>query len=250
MTISSKIQLKDYCLKALGNQFQQVNLSDENIENCIMDAFDYLFEFHGEFLEKKLLTTQVTSTNITNKSIILPDNVITVSRILPITKYNYSLIGGIMPNYNLSNVHSNGGYFGNNFSLADYEIAKSYLANIEDRLGVSTQNNFNRFTKRLDIFLEWGKDILEGEYIVAECYMILDQDVYTKMYANIHLRRYATALMKRQWGMNLTKFANVQTVGGVYLNAEKIFEDANKEIQILEKEIRDTYTNYLPFYIG
>jgi hypothetical protein len=58
------------------------------------------------------------------------------------------------------------------------------------------------------------------------------------------LKRYGTALIKRQWGSNLKKFAGVQMPGGVTLNGQQIFDEAVAEIKELEEEMYDI--NALP----
>ena len=55
------------------------------------------------------------------------------------------------------------------------------------------------------------------------------------------LKRYATALIKRQWGENLKKFAGVQMPGGVTLNGDQIYQEAVAEIQVIEEEMQVRY---------
>ena len=77
--------------------------------------------------------------------------------------------------------------------------------------------------------MDWGNDVTAGEYIIIECYRKLDPTTYTDVFNDIYLKRYATALIKRQWGANLSKFEGVQMLGGVTLNGAKLFE---KQTQI------------------
>jgi len=55
------------------------------------------------------------------------------------------------------------------------------------------------------------------------------------------LKKYTTALIKRQWGQNLIKFNGIQLPGGVAINGREIFEDAEKEIAEIEDESSSTY---------
>ena len=50
-----------------------------------------------------------------------------------------------------------------------------------------------------------------------------------------------TALFKKQWGANLSKFGGVAMVGGVTLNGQQIYSEALQEVDKLEQEIRSTY---------
>jgi hypothetical protein len=70
------------------------------------------------------------------------------------------------------------------------------------------------------------------------------------VYNDIWLKRYVTAQIKRQWGSNLSKFNGVTMIGGVTLNGEKLFTEAQTEIEKLEKEIRDSYEISPTFMMG
>ena len=83
-----------------------------------------------------------------------------------------------------------------------------------------------------------------GDFIIIECYRKLDPTTYTDIFNDIYLKRYTTALIKRQWGANLSKFEGVQMLGGVTLNGAKLFEEAKQDIEKLEEQIQLAYTNY------
>ena len=72
----------------------------------------------------------------------------------------------------------------------------------------------------------------------------------TYVYNDIYLKRYTTALFKRQWGANLSKFNGVAMLGGVTLNGQQIFQEAQNDIEKLETEIRGTYETPVTYMIG
>ena len=88
------------------------------------------------------------------------------------------------------------------------------------------------------------------EDLIIECYRKLDPDSFPNVYNDIWLKRYVTAQFKRQWGSNLSKFNGVTMIGGVTLNGEKLFTEAQTEIEKLEKEIRDSYEISPTFMMG
>jgi hypothetical protein len=51
------------------------------------------------------------------------------------------------------------------------------------------------------------------------------------------LKKYATALIKRQWGENMKKFGGITMPGGVTLNGKEIFDEAMEDIKQIEEEI-------------
>ena len=98
---------------------------------------------------------------------------------------------------------------------------------------------FNQHKNRLYIDMDWQHDVKAGDFIVIECYRKLDPATYTDMFDDIHLKRYATALIKKQWGQNLSKFNEVQLLGGVTMNGEQIYTQAQEDIVRLEEQIQN-----------
>ena len=62
-----------------------------------------------------------------------------------------------------------------------------------------------------------------GDFIVIDCHRILDPTTYTQLFNDSFLKRYLTALIKRQWGLNLIKFQGVKLPGGIELNGRQIY---------------------------
>ena len=98
--------------------------------------------------------------------------------------------------------------------------------------------------------MDFENDISVGEFIIIECYRKLDPETYTDIFDDIYLKRYATALIKRQWGANLSKFEGVQMLGGVTLNGAKLFEEAQQDIEKLEEQIQLAYELPPNYMIG
>ena len=98
--------------------------------------------------------------------------------------------------------------------------------------------------------MDWSNDVTAGDFIVIECYRKLDPTTYTDIFNDIYLKRYTTALIKRQWGANLSKFEGVQMLGGVTLNGAKIFEEAQQDIEKLEEQIQLAYELPPNYMIG
>ena len=86
--------------------------------------------------------------------------------------------------------------------------------------------------------MDFENDISVDDFLIIECYRKLDPETYTDIYDDIYLKRYATALIKRQWGANLSKFTGVQLLGGVEMNGGEIYSQAQQEIERLEEQIQ------------
>ena len=122
-------------------------------------------------------------------------------------------------------------------SVVHYEMTMQHLDFLSHILVGEKPLRFQEHQNRLYIDMDWDNDITEGEYLVIECYRKLDPNTYTDMYDDIYLKRYATALIKRQWGANLSKFNGVQMLGGVEMNGAEIFSQATEEIRDLEEKM-------------
>ena len=109
---------------------------------------------------------------------------------------------------------------------------------------------FNQHDNRLYIDMDWKNDLEEDEYLVIECYRRLDPNTYTDVFNDIYLKRYTTALIKQQWGANLSKFQGVTMLGGVSMNGAEIYSQALSEKQKLEEEIRSTFEAPISYMIG
>ena len=100
---------------------------------------------------------------------------------------------------------------------------------------------FNASQGRLYIDFDAKTDVVDGGYVIIDCVRALDPANWSKIYGSIWVKDYATAMIKKYWGTNLTKFQNVQLPGGVTLNGEKIYSDAVTELEQLEEKLRTTY---------
>jgi len=100
---------------------------------------------------------------------------------------------------------------------------------------------YNRHMNKLYVDMDWYS-ISVGEFLLVEAYQVVDPDVFVDVWKDQWLMRYCTALIKRQWGSNLTKFTGMQLPGGVQFNGEKIYNDSVEEITKLEEEMINSYS--------
>jgi hypothetical protein len=135
-------------------------------------------------------------------------------------------------------------------NLIYYYQVKQELELINQVLVGTKPVRFNRHMNRLYIDMDWAGDVNVGDYIIVECYRILDPDTYRDVYNDRFLKQYTTALFKRQWGENLKKFAGVQLPGGVTINADKIYEDALDEINKIEAEMQSRFELPVDMFTG
>ena len=135
-------------------------------------------------------------------------------------------------------------------SIIHYEMTRQHLDYLDHILVGEKPIRFNQHQNRLYIDMDWSNDLKVGEFLIIEAYRKLNPDTYTDIYDDIYLKRYATALIKRQWGANLSKFEGVQMLGGVTLNGAKLFEEAQADIEKLEEQIQLAYELPPNYMIG
>ena len=246
---NSRATLIEYCLRRLGDPVIEINVDPDQQEDRVDEAIQYYQEFHSDATMRTFLKHQVTADDVTNEYITLSDSVQFVSRM-------FSVDGGTMTrNFfdvkyqlhlnDIANMHS---YIGD---LAYYEQMQQYLSLLDMRMNGNPQVNFVRKQNRLYIHGEFAnKDIKQGDYIIVEIYEVIDANTHTKVYNDMWLKEYTTALIKMQWGQNLMKFEGMQLPGGVMINGRQLYDDATGEIDRLRESIRLEHEMPADFFVG
>jgi hypothetical protein len=134
--------------------------------------------------------------------------------------------------------------------MIHYTMVQNHLRLINTLLVGEKPFRFNRHMNRLYVDMDWERDVSINDYLIVNCFRILDPNTFTDVYNDMFLKRYATALMKRQWGNNLKKFGGVQLPGGVVLNGQQIYDEATAEILKIEDEMQDRFELPTNFFVG
>ena len=134
-------------------------------------------------------------------------------------------------------------------SVIYFKTVMSHLAMLDLELNGYPLYRFNRMQGRLYLDVNWDTDIPLGDFIVVEAYRALDPTTWNKIWNEQWLKKYVTALFKRQWGTNLKKFSGIQLPGGVTLDGDKLYSEAMEEIAQLEDELMRKSAP-LDFFLG
>ena len=135
-------------------------------------------------------------------------------------------------------------------SVAEYEMSQQNRSMIQHRMGSSEGVRYNRHQNKLHIEVQWGTEVVEDSYIVAEVYTLVDPSEYPSVYNDIFLKQYSTSLIKQQWGSNLIKFEGMVLPGGVTMNGRQLYDDATEEIRVLRENMQLNYELPTDFMIG
>ena len=234
---TSRSEFKEYCLRKLGKPVTEINVDDDQVEDRIDEALKYYWDYHFDGTERIYYKHLITSTNISDKYITLPENVIGAVRIFS--------IGDPMVTNNLFDIRYqialNDLYTLTSVSMIPYYMMFQHIQLLEQMLVGQQPIRYNRHTDKLYVDMDWNK-VTAGNYLIVEAYQVLDPDTYTDAWGDRWLSRYATALIKKQWGSNLTKFSGLTLPGGVQFNGDKIYNDAVNEIEAMEKDMATSYS--------
>ena len=257
-TPSTKATLKEYCLRALGKPVIDINVDDDQVDDRIDEAVQYFAQYHVDGVERMYLKYLVTAADITRMTtdtdesvtansvttawkradnfLVVPSSVISVVNVFSLSDRANLNMFDVRYQLRLNDL-----YDFSSTSIVHYEMTMRHLDFLDHILVGEKPMRFNHLSNRLFIDMDWGTDITAGEYLVMEVFRKLDPDTYTDIYDDIYLKRYATALIKRQWGQNLSKFNGTAMLGGVTLNGPELFSTAIQEQRQLEDEIRLNY---------
>jgi hypothetical protein len=131
-----------------------------------------------------------------------------------------------------------------------YTQVQQHLSMLDMLLVGDRSFKYNRKMDKMYIDMNWEEVLNPDDFIVVECYRILDPTTYTQVYDDMFLKRYSTALIKRQWGENMKKFGGIQLPGGVILNGREIYEEAVEEITTIENEMQLKSELPIDFMVG
>ena len=135
-------------------------------------------------------------------------------------------------------------------SIIHYEMTLRHLDFLDHILVGEVPIRHNQHQNRLYLDMDFGTDVAADEHIIIECYRKVDPNTYTDIWNDIFLKKYATQLIKRQWGANLSKFQGVQMLGGVTMNGEQIYTQAQEELNRLEEQIQLAYELPPTYMVG
>ena len=255
-------QLINYGLRQLGAPVLEINLDDDQLHDAVDDTVQIYQERHYDGIERMFLkykitqddidrgtakgtdgvgivtTTGIQTSNVTvsnnfyetSNFLSVPENILGVHKIF---KFDSSSISGGMFSIKYQ-LFLNDLYYFNSVNLLQFAMTKTYLEDIDHLLTTEKQIRFNQRQDRLYLDIDWGSETV-GNFIVIDCLRAIDTE---QIYNDPFVKRYFTALIKKQWGANLLKFRGTKLPGGIELNGREIYDEGVKELS----ELRDRMT--------
>jgi hypothetical protein len=243
---TTREQFKGWVLRKLGAPVIDINVSDEQIDDRVDEAVDFWRDYHYSGSQLVYLKHQITLEDKDNGYVTLPAQLLGISGIFNMQS-SISTGGGIFNvqyQFVLNNLEDITGY-----NITNYFMSMQHLEFLQEMLVGRPMIRYNKHVNKLHI--DSGQDAMTvGEYIIIEAYDVIDPDTYSDVWSDRWLQNYTAALVKEQWGSNLTKFTGMQLVGGVSFNGEQILADAKEERRMMEEEAVQNLQPLSYNYIG
>ncbi len=269
--ITTRETLKQYCLRALGKPVIEINVEDDQVEDRIDEALQYFAQYHYDGTERMYLKYLITADDITRARandtvstvtdtadstvtasflegrnyIPMPSNVMSVVQVFPFTDKAALNLFDVRYQLRLNDL-----YDFSSTSIIHYDMTLRHLDLLDHILVGERPIRYNMHKNRLYIDMDWKNDVAAGDYLIIECYRKLDGTTYTDVFDDIFLKKYLIQLIKRQWGANLIKFQGVAMLGGVQLNGEQLYSQAQEELTKLEEQIQLSYELPPQYMVG
>jgi len=254
---NSRESIIQYAFRQLGAPVVEINVDYQQAQDRLDDALQFFSERHFDGVERVFFTYALTEDDINNKYINTNNlgaivgsssgsptgyDILSIIKILPFGTLTSNYLFDVRYQLALNDVYginTNLGFI-NSTPIANYDITKRYIRMIEMMFDPEKIARFNKVTNKLYIQTDWTA-LSAGTFIAIEAYVNLNPEVYTEIYNDRMLKKYFTALVKKQWGQNLSKFDGVALPGGIQLRGANILVEAEREIQILEDQIVSAY---------
>ena len=254
-TPTSKAELKEYALRRLGKPVLEVNVSDDQVDDAIDYTLQKFQQYHYDGAERCYLKHKITQdvidraeTNTTttsdagndtwlesNKYLEVPEHILSIEGIFSFTDKGTSNIFDIRYQMRLNDL-----YDFTSTQFYHYYMIKQHLATIDFLLEGQKPVRYSQVQDRLYLDFDWGS-ATKDDYLIIDCYRMLDPNSYSRVWNDSFLKKYVTALVKKQWGQNLIKFQGVKLPGGIELNGRQIYDDAQKDLDVIREQMSNTY---------
>lgn len=242
---TSRAQFKQYCLRALGAPVIEINVDEDQVDDRVDEALQAFMDYHFEGSEKTFFKYPVTEQTKIDRFVPVPENIIGIINLFPISQsINSNNLFNIRYQIALNDL-----YTLTSVSMVPYYMAFSHIQLLEQLLVGQQPIRYNKHVNKLHIDMDWNI-INEGDFIVAEAYQVVDPEVFTDVFKDRWLLRYATCLIKIQWGNNLKKFSGMQMPGGLTFNGQQIYNEGVEEKKELELELINSWSLPVSDMIG
>lgn len=241
---TTREEFADYCLRKLGSPVININVAPEQIEDRIDEALETYREKHYDATEEQWVHYVITQDDLDNGYITVPNDILNVIELIPVGlgnsgfaskdmfSYQYQIMAGEMQSWDP-------------FDSVDYFIKMTSIDEIRMLTDPDPRFKYIRHQNKVRIYNDY--DMFVGQAVAMRVFKeVPDDDIWNDKW----LKSYASALIKRQWAENVSKFENIQLLGGVTINGDRLMQEATQELEQLEETLETTYQEPIGFIMG
>jgi hypothetical protein len=234
--INTKVGLRDYVKSQLGYPTINIEVTDAQIDEIIDDCVQKFTEYAYGTLEDTVVMQFTGSGDYP-----VPDTITNVIKLSKGTTSSLGNFGSYVPDIWSEQ------YFSSSLTgdiIGSIVSVTTNASLIEKYLGDELHYNFNHLKKNLQVLENYTGPVVlhyQYEYIADE-----NNDF---VYNHEWVKNYSKAKVKELWGTVTGKYDQA-LVGGARINYEKLSSEARDEIQKLDEELLDKWSDPCPIMVG
>jgi len=263
---TSRDDLIDYSLRKLGSPVVEINVDRQQCEDRLDEALELFAERHHDGAERAYFKYKITQNTKDNLYITTDDlgpvngitgdaptgkDILSVIRLFQFGNFANISMFDVRYQMALTDYFGINRGLGSNSSqgLSRYDSTKRYINLVQDFFQPEKRIRFNKVSNKIHLDFPEA-DLSVGKHLIIEAYVKVPSNTFSEIFNDVWLKKYVTALIKKQWGQNMSKFEGIQMPGGVSLRGGEIAAEANEEIVRLEEQLQTTYELPIDFNVG
>lgn len=254
-TPSTREELKQYCLRKLGSPVIRINVADEQLEDSIDDALELFFEFHFDGQLEQFIIHELTQDEIDLGRILVNDNVYSVQSVYVVnSQSNSSSVGPTSSDMQVQSFFTQvmtkalGTSGGSSSGVSSFYTMNAKMAEVKQAFKMYSLDTFN--LARGAVYIYNNMNAKAGDVVILHSFLRTTPEEFPKVWNNIWLKKYTTQLFRLQWYTNLSKYSNVQLIGGVTLDVQGQIREVNEDLEKLKEQLRYDYEEPVMFFMG
>lgn len=242
----SRLDFKEYCLRRLGKPVIRINVEDGQVEDRIDDAIQKYQEQHYDAVQETWVAYSIKQADVDVGYIEMPADILIVSELINLGE---ALNGNDMFSHQYQFALQNLSPF-QSLDTINYYMTMTNMQSVYDMVNAAPRLQHTRhMNNRVELFQNLGQ-MGVGTILAFRVFKTIDPQQYVQIYNDMWLKKYATALIKMQWGNNMKKHGEVQLLGGVSVNGQQIYDESLTEVEKLEEELETKYSLPVDFFMG
>jgi hypothetical protein len=228
-------ELKQYIYRQLGHPVIEVEVDDSQLNDCIDEALKTYTESHFDACDIGFIFLQVSAGDSTY---VLGESIQTVLECINLQGQSGSM-PWIIDEPVLIDRPSALNEPHDYFDVTSVEVYRQRMALIENVFEKHILFEFNDITKRLT-FPDAPDS--SGVRVLHVIQAAVDTENTDTVSDSLWLKKYAVALARIQWAVNIGKYEGAVGPGGASFNYDKIMEKGEADKEMLLTELEEKYS--------